>query len=46
MRSDGKPAFVRRGLTLTSNHEEEESSGQRIEKSNPDRPAFLRKIMD
>jgi cell division protein FtsZ len=46
IREYDEPAFVRKGLTLTSSHDEEESGTQRIEKSNPDRPAFLRKIMD
>lgn len=44
-----EPAYIRKGLSLASTGEEvegEEHSGQRIEKSNPDRPAFLRKIMD
>ncbi len=42
-----EPTFIRKGLTLASTQEsEEDTSGQRIEKSNPDRPAFLRKIMD
>ena len=47
-----EPAFIRKGLSLASTRDDEEdtrqedSSGQRIEKSNPDRPAFLRKIMD
>ena len=47
IREYDEPAFVRKGLTLASTQEgDEDTSGQRIEKSNPDRPAFLRKIMD
>lgn len=46
IREYDEPAFVRKGLTLASTQEDEDSTGQRIEKSNPDRPAFLRKIMD
>ena len=42
-----EPAFIRKGLTLAASQEDDEDAGnQRIEKSNPDRPAFLRKIMD
>lgn len=43
------PAFMRKGLSLASqaeDDEEMEAEGQRIDKVNPDRPAFLRKIMD
>ncbi len=45
IREYDEPAFVRKGLSLTT-HDDEDTAGQRIEKSNPDRPAFLRKIMD
>ncbi|MDT8324390.1 MAG: cell division protein FtsZ [Bacteroidota bacterium] len=43
-----EPAFIRKGLSLASTYEEgdEDVGSHRIEKSNPDRPAFLRKIMD
>ncbi|MGB5074328.1 MAG: cell division protein FtsZ [Bacteroidota bacterium] len=42
-----EPTFIRKGLTLASTQDmDEDTTGQRIEKSNPDRPAFLRKIMD
>ncbi len=47
LRSMDAPAFARRGLTLAQAEEEEvPTDGQRIDKNNPDRPAFLRKIMD
>lgn len=47
LRSMDAPAFARRGLTLAQAEEEEApTDGQRIDKNNPDRPAFLRKIMD
>jgi cell division protein FtsZ len=47
IREYDEPAFVRKGLSLASTQDgEEDTAGQRIEKSNPDRPAFLRKIMD
>jgi cell division protein FtsZ len=45
IREYDEPAFVRKGLSLTTS-DDDDASGQRIEKSNPDRPAFLRKIMD
>jgi cell division protein FtsZ len=44
IREYDEPAFVRKGLSLTTSDDDE--AGKRIEKSNPDRPAFLRKIMD
>jgi cell division protein FtsZ len=39
------PAYARKGLALSTG-EEEDQEQQRIDKVNPDRPAFLRKIMD
>ena len=43
-----EPTFKRQGLTLATSPVDEntDQERQRIEKSNPDRPAFLRKIMD
>jgi cell division protein FtsZ len=43
-----EPAFARRGDSVTLNKIVENLDGfhQRIDKSNPDKPAFLRKIMD
>ncbi len=46
IREYDEPTFARRGLSLTTSSEYDNEDGQRIEKSNPDRPAFLRKIMD
>ncbi|MFA6233062.1 MAG: cell division protein FtsZ [Bacteroidota bacterium] len=47
IREFDEPTFIRKGLTLASSQEmAEDTPNQRIEKSNPDRPAFLRKIMD
>jgi len=47
IREYDEPAFVRKGLSFTTTQEyDSELDNQRIEKSNPDRPAFLRKIMD
>lgn len=42
------PAYIRKGLSLSMHEESEEmeQEPQRIDKMNPDRPAFLRKIMD
>ena len=43
------PTYIRKGLSLASYTAEEEAAEQemqRIDKVNPDRPAFLRKIMD
>ena len=43
-----EPAFVRRGvdLTLPQFRTEQDPGQQRIDKADPDKPAFLRKIMD
>lgn len=43
-----EPAYVRRGveISVSSYHPEEHESQERIDKSNSDTPAFLRKIMD
>jgi cell division protein FtsZ len=42
------PAYVRRGVEITVNpaRTEEEGSRQKIDKGEPEKPAFLRKIMD
>jgi cell division protein FtsZ len=47
-----EPAYIRRGLDLPLNYhrsareEDAEKEKQKIDKGNPDKPAFLRKIMD
>ena len=43
-----EPAFVRRGVDITVNpyRREEEADRQKIDKADPEKPAFLRKIMD
>ena len=43
-----EPAYVRRGidLNLTSARPEQEQPKEKIDKSDPEKPAFLRKIMD
>jgi cell division protein FtsZ len=43
-----EPAFVRRGVDISINpyRAEEEPDRQKIDKANPEKPAFLRKIMD
>ncbi|HTR99069.1 MAG TPA: cell division protein FtsZ [Bacteroidota bacterium] len=43
-----EPAYRRRGIELTIDHQRAEGDTQRekIDKSDPDKPAFLRKIMD
>jgi cell division protein FtsZ len=43
-----EPAFVRRGVDITINpyRGEEEIDRQKIDKADPEKPAFLRKIMD
>jgi cell division protein FtsZ len=46
LRDLDEPAFVRKGGIAMPQHEADDDAHQRIEKSNPDRPAFLRKIMD
>jgi cell division protein FtsZ len=50
LRELDEPTYIRRGgLSYAASTEEaegEDQERQRIEKSNPDRPAFLRKIMD
>jgi cell division protein FtsZ len=42
------PAYVRRGVEITVNPAriEDEGSRQKIDKGEPEKPAFLRKIMD
>ena len=42
------PAFMRRGVDITVNtvRTEEETNRQKIDKGDPEKPAFLRKIMD
>ena len=42
------PAFMRRGVDITINtvRIEEETNRQKIDKGDPEKPAFLRKIMD
>ncbi len=47
IREYDEPTFIRKGLTLAPSQDyDTDQDTQRIEKSNPDRPAFLRKIMD
>ena len=42
-----EPSFVRRGVELPFNAIKESSEEkEKIDKSDPDKPAFLRKIMD
>ncbi len=43
-----EPAYVRRGveLNMPPHHAEQESGKEKIDKSDPEKPAFLRKIMD
>jgi cell division protein FtsZ len=48
-----EPAYMRRGIDLTVNHYrsseerlEKDKDKEKIDKQNPDKPAFLRKIMD
>ncbi len=42
-----EPTFIRRGLDLSSEAvRTEDESKEKIDKSDPDKPAFLRKIMD
>jgi cell division protein FtsZ len=42
------PAYIRRGVDIPLNpiHGEQEGPKEKIDKSDPDKPAFLRKIMD
>jgi cell division protein FtsZ len=48
-----EPAYIRRGIDLSVNHYrssderlEKDKEQEKIDKQNPDKPAFLRKIMD
>lgn len=40
------PSFARRGMSLVTGLDSHEGEQERIEKSDPNKPAFLRKIMD
>jgi len=47
IREYDEPTFIRKGLSLAPTQDyDTDQDTQRIEKSNPDRPAFLRKILD
>ncbi len=42
-----EPTYIRKGIPLTINSlRSDDNSGQKIDKSDPEKPAFLRKIMD
>jgi hypothetical protein len=43
-----EPAYIRRGvdIAVTPFRSEEETGRQKIDKADPEKPAFLRKIMD
>jgi cell division protein FtsZ len=48
LREYDEPAFARRGIELTVNpyHEPQDEVQEKIDKTDPEKPAFLRKIMD
>jgi len=41
-----EPTYIRKGIPLSNAYSINESVNQKIDKADPEKPAFLRKIMD